>query len=310
MGISYKEKQETKCPYLSNSFLKIFDDYTASHLKEERTCMEYKYVIYSLCNSAKCDFLNLEQNHITEFLAEYAGGDGRISANSFKLRVIRAIAKYIDANADNYSVVPRYLPLLASLDPKIPEAEYDPSCLPGLEDINAVLAYAKQDQDMVLFLACALALRCSLTLNELIKLEKTNFFQDLDGNYGLRLKLSSMADRFVKIPDDVAEPVIKYTRGRQDDLPVLFITKKGTAMTKRTLQNRLHSACIECNIHPFGFNDLRLLSIAYALKGGATLDTMAAYTNMVKKDWFFRYNRVVSELSDAACDYSHIRIVW
>lgn len=307
---TFKEKQETKCPYLSNRFFKILDDYTTSHLKGERTGVEYRYVIYSLCNSAKCDFLNLEQSHITEFLAEYAGGDGRISANSFKLRVIRALAKYIDENADIYSVVPRYLPLLSSLDPKIPNAEYDPRCLPSLEDINSVLAYAKQNQDMVLFLASALVLRCSLTLNELAKLEKNNFFQDLDGNYGLRLKLSSMADRFVKIPDDIADLIIQYTRSRQDDLPALFITKKGTAMTKRTLQNRLHSACMECNISPFCFNDLRLLSIAYALKGGASLDTMAAYMNMKKKDWFFRYNRVVSELSDAACDYSHIRIAW
>lgn len=309
MKISLLEKQETKCPYLSNSFLKIFDDYTAEHLKGERTCAEYRYVIFSLCNSARRDFLDLEQNHITEFLSAAAGGDGQVSSNSFKLRVIHAIARYIDENADRYAIIPRYLPLLSSINPKIPEAEYDPKLLPSLEDIDTVLAYAKKEQDMVLFLACALVLRCSLTLNELIKLTKTNFFQDLDGNYGLRMKLSSLADRFVKIPEDIAELIIQYSRSRQDDLPALFITKKGTAMTKRTLQNRLRVACLDCGIDPFCFNDLRILSIAYILKGGASLDQVASYTNMKKKDWLFRYNRVVSEIGDAACDYSHIRII-
>lgn len=309
MKISLTEKKEIKCPYLSNTFLKIFDDYTASHLKGERTRSEYKYVIFSLCNSAERDFLNLEQSHMVEFLTAGAGGDGRISANSFKLRVIHAIARYIDENADNYSIVPRYLALLSPLDPKIPEAEYDPNNLPSLEDINTVLTHSKNDQDMVLFLACALVLRCSLTLNELIKLEKTNFFQDLNGNYGLRLKLSSLADRFVKIPDDVAEVIIQYSRGRKDDMPALFISKRGTPMTKRTLQDRLHKACLDCGITPMSFNELRVLSIAYMIQGGAALDKVAAYTNMKKTDWLFRYNRVVAEISDAACDYSHIRII-
>ena len=37
---------------------------------------------------------------------------------------------------------------------------------------------------------------------------------------------------------------------------------------------------------------------------------LAEYVNVKNLNWFFRYNRVVEELKDAAVDYSYIKIVW
>lgn len=302
------EKAKVKCPYLSSTFVRIYDDYAARNLKGPRTNTEYQYIVFSLCNYAKKDFLVLEAGDISGYLYGTLKEGRVLTNNNYVLRVIRAICRYIDENALIYHVTPQYLHLTDGLFPEIDDMVYDLDQVPDLRDVNTVLSYSSVE-DVPLFIACGLVLRCSLTSNEVIRLERTNFFQDLNGNYGIRMKLTDYADRFIKVPEDIAEIIKKYALTRKDDIPALLITQRRTPMTIRTLQNRMRCACQACGVASFTLNSLRILSVAYMLKGGATTEKVAEYLDSKNTNWIFRYNRVVSELEDAACDYSHLRIV-
>lgn len=305
-----EEKTQLKCPYLSNVFLKILDDYSASHHKKERTRLEYRYVVYSLCNAAKRDFLDLRVEDISGFLHRGLKDGEKLTTENYNLCVIRSISRYIDENCILYSVTPQYMSLLDNLLPEPADRTIAPEKLPSLVEVDTAFAYMKESGDFALFIACSLALRCSLTIIEITNLEKSNFFQDLNGNFGLRLRLTPYAERFVKLPEDIADIIKLYSNTRKDSKPALLLTKRGTPMTVRTLQNRLLNTCNACNVKPFTFNALRTLSISYMLKGGAPAEKVAEYIDVKGLDWFFRYNRIIEELNNAACDYSHIKVVW
>ena len=134
--------------------------------------------------------------------------------------------------------------------------------------------------------------------------------QDADGNFGIRLKVTEHAYHFVKIPEDVAELIDRYSMQRTDSQPYFFLNKKGKAVSARALQNRLHEACTACGVRPFTYNDLRILSQALMIKDGAPLEKIAEHINVKNMSWFFRYDRVVESLKESPVDYTHLKVVW
>lgn len=301
--------QNSRCPYLSHQFTKIFDEYTVKNLTKARTKGQYWYVICNLCNMAKCDFLTLSVSHINAYFSHITP-DTPLKSTNYDLTVLRAISRYLDENAEQYQLSPRYLSLFSELKVEFPNMQFRAEDLPSLSDVDTILAYFKDQGDMVGFIACSMVLRAAFTTTEIVKLNREMLFQDLNGNYGARLPISSHAYRFVKIPDDIATLIIQYTSQRTDNNPSLLLNKKGQTVSARALQNRLHDACTQCHIPLFTYNDLRTLSQAIMIKDGAPVDKIAKQTNVKKTDWFFRYNRVVNELENAAVDYSHIKIAW
>ena len=188
--------------------------------------------------------------------------------------------------------------------------QFNPEDLPDLDSVDKVLSYFKQEGDMVGFLSCSMVLRCALTTNEMVKMERNMFLQDANGNYGIRMQLTNHATRFVKIPDDIADLIKQYALQRTDRLPNLFLNKKRRPISARALQNRLLEACQKSGVKPFTYNELRTLNQAIMIKSGASLEKIAQYVNLKQTDWFFRYNRVVEELEDSAVDYVHIKVEW
>lgn len=308
MDVTSVEKEGIRCQFLSNLFMKIFDDYCC-RLKSSRTKLEYKYVVFSLCNHSRCDFLELSGEHIQKFLLSISKNK-KISANSFELKVIRAIARFIDEHADVYCLEPRYLSLFSNINAQIPDLHFKIEDLPDLAEIDHVLQYFKENNDFVSFIACSLVLRTGFTTSELVSLEKDMFIQDLNGNYGARFKVSNFAYRFVKIPDDMAVLINKYVKQRRDSNPALLLNQRGGKISIRSLQYHLHEACLACKGRVFTFNDLRTLSQVIMLKNGAPVSEVAKYVDVKKTDWFYKYNRVVEEFQNAAVDYTHIKIEW
>lgn len=298
-----------RCPYLSKKFIDIFEKYAQEKLKKERTKGQYWYVICSICNNAKCDFLNLSVKQVTSYFS-HLQPNSTLKSTNYDLSVLRALSRYLDENVEEYQLTQEYLALFAEIEVVFPDMQFRQEDLPTLSDIDTILSYFKNQGDMVGFLSCSMVLRVALTTSELVKLSKDMFLQDQNGNYGVRYPISNYAYRFIKIPDDIAELIVQYTSQRTDNTPSLFLNKKGQPVSARALQNRLHEACLACNVSPFTYNDLRTLSQAIMIKDGAPLDKIAQQANIKKLDWFFRYNRIVNELKDSANDYMHIKIVW
>lgn len=303
------DNREIHCPYISSEFLAIFNDYVRDKKIKARTRQQYFYVICSLCNYTKCDFLDISASQINDYFKQLLPNEPLKSTN-YDVSVLRAVARYIDETAEQYHILEGYLELFADLNIEFPDMQFELKDLPELSDIDTILEYFKNEGELVGFLACAMVLRTALTTNEMVKLKRDMFFQDQNGNYGVRFPISNYAYRFIKIPDDIAALITQYTNKRSDNNPSLFLNKKGKPISSRALQNRLRQACLSCHIKPFTYNDLRTLSQAIMIKDGAPLERIAQQINVKKLDWFFRYNRVVKELEDSAVDYMHIKINW
>lgn len=304
-----KRNEPVTSPYISEHFLAILEQYYSERLAQEKTEQQYIYVFNSLCNYAQCDFLDITQEQIKDYFLQ-SKDSSAVKSTDYSLSVMRAVSRYMDQNADKFHIQPRYLALFSVIDVIFPDMQFNSEDLPNLDSVDKVLSYFKQEGDMVGFLSCSMVLRCALTTNEMVKMERNMFLQDANGNYGIRMQLTNHATRFVKIPDDIADLIKQYALQRTDRLPNLFLNKKGKPISARALQNRLLEACQESGVKPFTYNELRTLNQAMMIKSGASLEKIAQYVNLKQTDWFFRYNRVVEELEDSAVDYVHIKVEW
>lgn len=297
----------TFSPYLSPKFITILKKYYSEKIREERTKQQYTYVFNALCDYAKCDFLNITQEIIKAY---FNGKSSVMKSTDYNLSVLRAVARYMDENADILEIQEGYLNLFSVIDVIFPDMQFRMEDLPELDSIDKVLAYFKSEGDMTGFLSCSMVLRSTLTTNELVSLRRDMLLQDADGNFGIRLKITEHAYRFVKLPEDIVELIDRYSMQRTDSLPCFFLNKKGKAVSARALQNRLHEACTACGVKPFTYNDLRILSQALMIKDGAPLEKIAEHINVKNMSWFFRYDRVVESLKESPVDYTHLKVVW
>lgn len=304
-----KKEKDTYSKYISKHFLDILHKYYTEKIKTKRTEQQYIYVFNALCNHAQCDFLNITKEQIKAYFSEI-DPNTIIKSTNYDLSVLRAVSRYMDENAAEFQIEPRYLDLFSVIDVMFPDMQFKIEDLPAFESVDKVLEYFKNEGDMVGFLSCSLVLRTTLTTNELVSLERNMLLQDANGNYGIRLKLTNHAYRYVKLPDDIVDLINQYAAQRVDNHPYFFLNKKGKAVSARALQNRLREACLACEVTPFTYNDLRNLSQTLMIKEGAPLDKLAEHINVKQMNWFFRYNRVVEALDDSAVDYSHLKIVW
>ncbi len=309
MAETEKKEKNVNSPYISERFLKILHQYCSEKVTTKRVEQQYTYVFNAVCNYAKCDYLDISKKQICDYLSSIAK-DTAIKSTNYDLSVLRTVSRYLDENAAEFTIEPRYLSLFSSIDVSFPDMQFRIEDLPDFESIDKVLSYFKQESDMVGFLSCSMVLRTTLTTNELVTLERNMFLQDANGNYGIRMKLTDHAYRFIKLPDDIVELINQYTQQRMDNQASFFLNKKGKAVSSRALQNRLREACLACEVKPFTYNDLRILSQALMLKEGAPLGKLAEHINVKNMSWFFRYNRVIESLDDSPVDYSHLKIVW
>ncbi len=304
-----KKDKNKSSSYLSTRFLNILNKYYSDKITTKRAEQQYIYVFNAVCNHAKCDYLDISKAQISAYFSEISK-DATIKSTNYDLSVLRAVSRYMDENAAEFKIEPRFLDLFSAIEVSFPDMQFNVEDLPDFNSVDKILAYFKEEGDMVGFLSCSMVLRTALTTNELVTLEKNMLLQDANGNYGIRMKLTDHAYRYIKLPDDIVELINQYSRQRTDNNPSFFLNKKGKAVSARALQNRLRDACLACDVKPFTYNDLRTLSQAIMLKEGAPLGKLAEHVNVKNLSWFFRYNRVIESLDDSPVDYSHLKIVW
>lgn len=309
MDVNRNSRIKPSCEYLSTTFLRIFDEYANARLKKQTTKDEYWDRICYICNYAKKDFLKLSTNDVTAY---FTNTDISMGTKRARLRTYRAIARYIDNMSMVYGLNPDYSKTFLTVNLGDPDMYYQLEDLPAFKDIDCIFCYLKEQHDLATFIAMALALRCCLSTEEIVSLEKSMFFQDLSGRYGLRLHVSDLNDRFIKIPDDIAQLIVQYINSRLDDEPQLFLNTYGKPLGVRTLQSRLQAACKACGGRiekPFTFNGLRVLGTTLMLKKGAPASKVMEYTYTESDYWIMRYNKVIKELDDSPVDYVHLKIL-
>lgn len=225
MAETEKKEKNVNSPYISERFLKILHQYCSEKVTTKRVEQQYTYVFNAVCNYAKCDYLDISKKQICDYLSSIAK-DTAIKSTNYDLSVLRTVSRYLDENAAEFTIEPRYLSLFSSIDVSFPDMQFRIEDLPDFESIDKVLSYFKQESDMVGFLSCSMVLRTTLTTNELVTLERNMFLQDANGNYGIRMKLTDHAYRFIKLPDDIVELINQYTQQRMDNQASFFLNKK------------------------------------------------------------------------------------
>ncbi len=157
-----KKEKDTYSKYISKRFLAILHKYYTEKIKTKRTEQQYIYVFNALCNHAQCDFLKITKEQIKAYFSEI-DPNTIIKSTNYDLSVLRAVSRYMDENAAEFQIEPRYLDLFSVIDVMFPDMQFKIEDLPAFESVDKVLAYFKNEGDMVGFLSCSLVLRTTLT---------------------------------------------------------------------------------------------------------------------------------------------------
>ena len=292
--------------YFSEQFKNIFKGMLMG-LKKDTTRYDYCLNVSGICSMAGKDFLALDPQDINKYFREAAKSMTPSSLRS-RLNGFKSIARACDESTkgnlyDRFAMIK-----LEEFDELI-----DPKTLPSYEEIDKVLSHLKLTDDMTTFVAISLALRMSLTTDEVCSLTRGQFYRDGKGNYGLYFKspVFGGAKRHMLVPDDIADMIGVLTAKRKDvtDESFLLVNKRSGQLNKRTLQQTLKDACIASGVAPFTINQLRTLSIAQMFAGGAKAEDVANHNGSLDR-WFFRLERVIKDIDKDPVRYNHISIRW
>lgn len=123
MAETEKKEKNVNSPYISERFLKILHQYCSEKVTTKRVEQQYTYVFNAVCNYAKCDYLDISKKQICDYLSSIAK-DTAIKSTNYDLSVLRTVSRYLDENAAEFTIEPRYLSLFSSIDVSFPDMQF------------------------------------------------------------------------------------------------------------------------------------------------------------------------------------------
>lgn len=291
----------------------ILNDYTES-LKNKRSKQEYFYIINSFCKSCGVDYINASLEDFQGYFEnlQTAAIAGNISYKTICLRysVLINFSSFIRAYAENYGIKNFTNYVIKVPKPSV-SVMIKPSELPAMEQMDRLLAEAKNDPTM--YAMIALVFKCALTVEQVLSLKVENFINDSENNSGIYLPYQYKADRYIKIPNDIRIILNDFVIATGRNTDYLFLNRYGTPLTDRVVQKRfkalLKKARGNSNEEKWNFSlqDVRNLSITLMLQGNAKPEDVANYVGIDAK-WMQRYDKAVEEYRIAPCDFINISI--
>lgn len=294
--------------FLSDETISYYKAFSTINLRSVKSKDSYAYLLAGICNFSRQDFLVLIPSTINAYFHQKAK-ECSINTLRWQISAFRSFSKFIDTELANKGKNPIYYELFSNTGFAFEDLEPEVLDIPTYENVNRVLEYLKAEGDLMLFTAMALALRCSLTSEEICNLRRQQIIVDTSDNYGIHFVKNKEDERFVKLPEDVIKLLVEHIR----DIPMassyLFLNKRGKPITKHYLQVLVRNACLAAGVDSFTMQQLRSLSIGQMLAYGAPTKSLSYYIG-IGQEMIYRYNKYVPELENAAVDYSHIFIRW
>ncbi len=164
--------------------------------------------------------------------------------------------------------------------------------LPDIKAINSLLEHIKQSNDNMFFLIISLVTKCGLTSSEVCGLCYEYIVFDTKDNICIKFPAKRKVSRIIKLPDDIAQLLVRYIEGKEIIAGPLFFNKHNTQLKVRDAERHLLNYIKECNIPSFTLQQLRHAAVKYMLMGGATEENVAKYCGITTK-WMTRYKQVV-----------------
>lgn len=305
------ENKDTSA-YFSDTFRHILEDFCNYKLRSQKTKRNYLLNTINLCNFLQKDFLDIRRedaDRYFEYISRQKDEDGHseVSVRTITARasIFRSIGRFIVTNKGNYANVPEdYSNVFLGLSMGEYSEYVNPLKVPTLEELDDILEEAKDNE--MLYLIFTMVIRCALTPNELCSIEAEMVKVDADGRAFLVLKKKNDHVRHVKIPSDVFELFVTYTKHINVTSGLVFFCTHGNTL-KYSQLNKYTNAVIKSAGYTYTLKDIRNASIAYMLFGGAAPKDTAEYAGISER-WMYKYKYVLEALDKAPCDYQHFKI--
>lgn len=286
---------------------KIIPEYVKSFYSEKvkRNCYSF---LSSICDYCKNDYLNINtlqaQSYFNYLSLPQQPGKKSLARSTIQLKYssYHAFSNYLIRNASTYGIEYIYNPF-DKVNIHRTDQPLNPSKIPSISQMNDILHQCENEP--VLYTALSLIIRCGFSVGELTKLRQDSFILD-DSDHAAVVFSYRNSQRYVKIPDDILEILDYYWKNQISNTEYLFENKAGHPMSVRDLE-RLYKKRMGENFQ-FTLSDLRNGCIALLYTSGAPIKEIGKYLGIRQYHWLHRYDKVIPELSLAACDYSNLFI--
>ncbi len=296
----------TDCPYLSEPFLTQVWEQFKPHLKRKKTQNSYLSFIKNLSNFCQRDFLEITSDDVDHYFAQRLSeenGPGIKSLHTM-LSAYRSVASYIQEHKDEVSMPCYASPFDECELPPYTDVFHSTDVI-RIKDFDKLLQTAKEDSQV--YLALCLAFRCALTVSEILGLKVNQVTMYRDGSGQVVIPQAGGRMRYVKIPADVMDVIVRDFSHLSPESNLLLNTY-GHPMSARTLQTRVKQCVMRSEIfHPYTLQDLRNSALIYMRKGGATDEELSTYAGTTGR-WLYRFTDEVIPL-EAPCDYVAVRVM-
>ena len=268
--------------FLSDEFRDVLEEYRAT-VGSPRTFDEYSSYINILCNFLKCDFLAIDEADADRYFSYLKGkmGEKKISARTFcaRLSCYRSVSSFIETEHEELEFKNPFTKIIRP-DTK---TDIDPSAIPTLDELDAVMSAAKKDSAMA-YIIMALASRMCLSSTSVLRLKKSSVLKEGEKVY-LRVDASSSAGRnarYCVVPDDLVEPLLNYVAS----VPMyaeghLFYNRRQRPLRMRNLASLVKSIVKESGVGKnYTMKDLRSRGVLELVNSGVNVSDIQEYAGI------------------------------
>lgn len=294
-----------KSIYMTELFMKCVWEEYAKTLKLKKTRSNYFYNICSLCDFAKADFPQIDEEMALAYFDMCRHADSRPTNKTMHtwLSCYRSIGRYIMGHCRNLPQMSEYKSPFETIYLTDYSDDIQASELPSEAELEKIMETAAGWSDNgQMYLILLFATKCAMTPGEIRSLTPEKIKVDAAGRGFVVFKdKKRIHDRIVKVPSVIMD----YLCDHEDifeQRETLFLNEKGKPLSERSLQNYIRKLMENAGMDKmYTLQDIRNLSIAKMLFYGATEEETAEYVG-IEQRWMYRYSRILPELDCAPCD--------
>lgn len=289
---------------LQNEILPLYFESFHSN-KVKNNCSSF---LASICNYCRTDYLSINilhaQSYFNYLLLPKQDGKKQLASSTIQLRLAsyHAFSNYLIRNSSIFGINYFHNPFdqvkIRHSAPSLNAAK-----IPSVAQLNEILHQCEAEP--TLYTAVAMIIKCGFTVGELTKLRQDSFILDDSGHAAVVFSYRK-TQRYIKIPDDLLEIIDYYWKNQTSNNEYLFENKSGHPMSVRDLE-RLYKNYMGSDFK-FTLSDLRNGCIAILYASGAPAKEIGNYVGIRQYSWLHRYDKIIPQLSLAACDYSNLYI--
>ena len=247
--------------------------------KNKRTVDEYISYINIICKSLGKDFMDITADDAQRHFASLASklADGKLTRKTVCVRLscYRTVAMYIEERESAYRNA-----FAKIIRPEV-NADFDPSRIPTLADLDDLFTSIGNDRQT--YLIVALASRVGLSTTSILSLTPSSVLNENGKTYlHFPPKSEFKKDSFIQLPEDVAELMNNYLKciAVKDNSDRIFKNSRGNNLTLKNLDVAVKKYVTKAGLNEYTMKDFRNRAILEMGLHGASISSLSDYTGL------------------------------